>query len=183
MAKAMKDTSQEEGLKEQVSETAQEAVAVAQEKASDIREQGAQRLRDQFDQRSNDAGSQMRTFAGALRRAGDDLQAEGNGNAAQWSNQAADRVGQLGAYLERTSGDEVLRDVERFARQRPWVAAGIGMLAGLATARFMKASSERRYAQSGSMPSSRPALPSRTSTGEANVGSGTAAEPVAAGAR
>ena len=51
----------------------------------------------------------------------------------------------LGGYLERTSGDELLRDAEDFARQRPWTVAGLGLLVGLAASRFLKASSERRY--------------------------------------
>jgi hypothetical protein len=58
---------------------------------------------------------------------------------------AADRIEQLGGYLERTSGDDLLRDVEGFARRRPWVIAGLGLMAGLAASRFLKASSERRY--------------------------------------
>ena len=39
----------------------------------------------------------------------------------------------------------MLRDVEDFARRRPWIVAGIGLAAGLAASRFLKASSERRY--------------------------------------
>jgi hypothetical protein len=184
VAKAKSETSQDDGLKDQASEKAQEAVSVAQDKASDLREQGVQRFREQFDQRSNEAGGQMRSFAGALRRAGGDMQTEGNGNAAQWSDQAADRVERLGAYLERTSGDDVLRDIEDFARRRPWMLAGVGMLAGLAAARFMKASSERRYdGGRSSLPSSRPALPSRTSASEADTGPVAPARPVAAGSR
>ena len=58
---------------------------------------------------------------------------------------AADRVERLGGYLERTSGDELLRDVENFARRRPWMVASIGFVAGIAASRFLKASSERRY--------------------------------------
>ena len=58
---------------------------------------------------------------------------------------AADRFERLGGYLEQTSGDELLRDVEDFARRRPWMVAGMGLVAGIAASRFLKASSERRY--------------------------------------
>jgi hypothetical protein len=57
-------------------------------------------------------------------------------------------VEQVGRYLERVDGNELLTDAERFARQRPWLLAGIGLVAGLAASRMMKASSERRYATS-----------------------------------
>jgi hypothetical protein len=41
-----------------------------------------------------------------------------------------------------------MRDVESFARRRPWMLAGVGLLAGVAAARFIKASSEQRYSDS-----------------------------------
>ena len=56
----------------------------------------------------------------------------------------------LGGYLEQTNGDHLLRDAEDFARRRPWMVAGMGLVAGLAASRFLKASSERRYESFGS---------------------------------
>ena len=44
----------------------------------------------------------------------------------------------------------MLHDAEDFARRRPWAVAGIGLIAGLAASRFLKASSERRYDSRGS---------------------------------
>jgi hypothetical protein len=54
-------------------------------------------------------------------------------------------VEDFGSYLQRASGDRLLHDAEEFARRRPWAVAGIGVVAGLAASRFLKASSERRY--------------------------------------
>jgi hypothetical protein len=136
---------QQEGLKDKVAPKVQDAASAAQEKASELREQGSVRLRDQFDQRSNQAGTQVRSLAEALRRGGNDLSNEGNSSAARLTGQAADRIEQLGSYLEQKRGDELMRDIEMFARRRPWMLAGIGMLAGVAAARFVKASSEQRY--------------------------------------
>jgi ElaB/YqjD/DUF883 family membrane-anchored ribosome-binding protein len=140
-----RDASAEQGLTDQASAKVQDAASAAQEKASDLREQGSARLRDQFDQRSNQAGSQVRSLAEAMRRSGNELSNQGNGNAAQLTGQAADRIERIASYLEQKRGDELMRDVETFARRRPWMLAGIGMLAGVAAARFMKASSEERY--------------------------------------
>jgi ElaB/YqjD/DUF883 family membrane-anchored ribosome-binding protein len=135
----------QQGLTDQASAKVQDAASAAQEKAAELREHGSARLRDQFDQRSTRAGSQARAVAEALRRSGNDLSDEGNGNAAQLTGQAADRIERLGTYLEEKRGDELVRDAETFARRRPWMLAGLGMLAGVAAARFMKASSEQRY--------------------------------------
>jgi hypothetical protein len=88
-------------------------------------------------------------MAQALRRSGEQLSSEGNGQqAAGLAEGAADRIERLGGYLERTSGAELVRDMEDFARSRPWIVAGMGLVAGLAASRFLKASSERRYDES-----------------------------------
>jgi hypothetical protein len=134
-----------QGLAGQASAKVQDAASLAQEKASELREQGSARLRDQFDQRSSEAGTQVRSLAEALRHSGHELSSEGNNNAAQLTGHAADRIERVGTYLERKRGGELIHDVEVFARRRPWMLAGAGVLAGLAAARFVKASSELRY--------------------------------------
>lgn len=145
LTQATDHQSQQDGMKDQAAAKVQDAASVAQEKASKLREEGSVRLRDQFDQRSTRAGTQVRSLGEALRRSGNDLSSDGDGSAAQLTGQAADGIERLGSYLEEKSGDELMRDIETFARRRPWMLAGLAMVAGAAAARFMKASSERRY--------------------------------------
>jgi ElaB/YqjD/DUF883 family membrane-anchored ribosome-binding protein len=136
----------QEGLVGQASAQVQEAASTAQDKAVELKEQGKSKLGETLDQRTNEAGSQARKMAHALRRSGEQLSNEGGSpQAAGLTKGAADRIERLGSYLERTSGDELVHDMEAFARRRPWVVAGIGLVAGLAASRFLKASSERRY--------------------------------------
>jgi len=145
MANTVEKTDQE-GLVGQASTQVQEAASTAQEKAVELKEQGKSKLGETLDQRTNEAGVQARKMAQALRRSGEQLSNEGNGQqAAELAEGAADRIERLGGYLERTSGTELVRDVEDFARRRPWMVAGMGMVAGLAASRFLKASAERRY--------------------------------------
>ena len=40
-----------------------------------------------------------------------------------------------------------MEDAERFARRQPWLVAGVGLIAGFALARSLKASSGRRSAR------------------------------------
>jgi ElaB/YqjD/DUF883 family membrane-anchored ribosome-binding protein len=145
MTQAKDESTQQEGLASQASAKVQDAASATQEKASELGQQGSVRLREQFDQRSSQAGSQVRSLAEALRRSGNELSNEGNSDASQLTERAADRIERLGAYLEQKSGDELMRDIETFTRRRPWTLAGIGMLAGVAAARITKASSEQRY--------------------------------------
>jgi ElaB/YqjD/DUF883 family membrane-anchored ribosome-binding protein len=148
MANTAERTDQE-GLVGQASTQVQEAASTAQEKAVELKEQGKSKLGETLDQRTSEAGVQARKMAQALRRSGEQLSNEGDGQqAAGLADGAADRIERLGGYLERTSGDELMRDVEDFARRRPWMVAGMGLVAGLAASRFLKASSERRYAAS-----------------------------------
>jgi ElaB/YqjD/DUF883 family membrane-anchored ribosome-binding protein len=150
MANTVEGTDRE-GLIGQASTQVQEAASTAQERAVELKEQGKSRLGETLDQRTNEAGVQARKMAQALRRSGEQLSNEGNGQqAAELAEGAADRIERLGGYLERTSGTELVRDVEDFARRRPWMVAGMGLVVGLAASRFLKASSERRYG--GSLP-------------------------------
>lgn len=137
-----------QGLVDQASSTAGQVASSAQEKASELKEQGKSRLAGQLDERTTNVGAQARSFSGAIRRSSDDLRRDGNDAAASAAEQVAARMERLGSYLEEKNGEELLRDVEEFARNRPWLVAGAAALVGVAASRFLKASSERRYGTS-----------------------------------
>jgi ElaB/YqjD/DUF883 family membrane-anchored ribosome-binding protein len=142
-----------EGLVEQAKSELGDVASNVQDKAVELKEQGRGKLGETLDRRTTEVGGQARQAAQVLRQSGSQMlaQAEGNGQqVAHFAEVAADRVEQLGGYLERTSGDQLLRDAEEFARRRPWMVAGFGLVAGLAASRFLKASSERRYGAPGS---------------------------------
>jgi hypothetical protein len=136
------------------------------EQATELREKGTSEIESQLDERTTQVGQQAVSLAGALRRSGSEMQ-DTNGGAAgieRITSGIADRLESIGTYLERANGDEMLRDAERFARERPWVVAGSAALVGLAASRLLKASSESRYDRTMSTSSRQPAA----------VGSGTA---------
>jgi hypothetical protein len=140
---------EQESLVGQASASVQDAASTAQKKTVELKDQGKSRLGETLDQRTNDAAAQARQLAQALRRSGEQLSEEGSGRqAAGLAEGAANRVERVAGYLEQTSGAELVRDMEDFARRRPWMVAGAGLVAGLAASRFLKASSERRYAGS-----------------------------------
>jgi hypothetical protein len=144
MSQSMAGETHGEGVMGEASARAQEAASLAQEKAGELKERGVSRLQSELDNRSNDLGGQMRSMARALRQTGSQ---DGEGPpqpAARLAAPAAEQLDRLGGYFERTSGDELLNDVEEFARRRPWMVAAAGALAGIAAARFVKASAERR---------------------------------------
>jgi ElaB/YqjD/DUF883 family membrane-anchored ribosome-binding protein len=135
-----------EGLVGQAATQVEDTAAAAQQKAIELKQEGRSKLSDTLDQRTTQVGGQARQMAQALRRSGEQMREQGDGQqVAGVTEGAAERIERLGGYLEQASGDDLLRDVEDFARRRPWMVAGIGLAVGLAASRFLKASSERRY--------------------------------------
>ena len=81
----------------------------------------------------------------ALQSGVEQLRGEGKEVPAKVMAQVAERADDFGAYLQSAQADQMLMDLERFARRRPWVTAGVGVLAGFVASRFVKASADRRY--------------------------------------
>ena len=131
--------------------------------------QARNRVRPQVDTRSTQAGEQADTVANDVRSVGEHLRSEGKDKPAELADKAAARVADLGDYLKRSDGDAILRDVERFGRERPWAVMAGGVVLGIAASRFLKASSSRRYHEHESSAN----LPART----ADVDRGALAAP------
>jgi ElaB/YqjD/DUF883 family membrane-anchored ribosome-binding protein len=130
--------------KEQVQEKTQQVAERAQEGAGQARE----KVREQVDQRSTQAGQQVQSAAGDARSLAEQLRGQGKDAPARYAEQAADRAERLGGYLERADGDEILHDVEDFARRNPWAVVAGGVALGFTLSRMLKASSSERYRQS-----------------------------------
>ena len=148
--------------KEQVQDTAQ----VAQEKMQETAETARSRLREQVDQRSTQAGGQVRSTAQALRSTSERLREDGQDGPARAAERAADQAEKVGGWLEQSDADRILHDVEDFGRRQPLAVAAIGLAAGFAASRFLKASSRSRYTQGSTGESwQRPAAIQPQSTG------------------
>ena len=155
-------TSTTEQAKERLGEGAQQI----QEKASEAKARTRDKLRDQIDTRSSQTGEQMTSTASALRQTAQQLRTDQREQQAKVLEQIAERTDRFGRYLTETDGEQMLRDIERIARQRPWLISGGGTVLGFLAARFTKASSSRRYENGSTSAShSTPALPSGTASG------------------
>jgi ElaB/YqjD/DUF883 family membrane-anchored ribosome-binding protein len=118
------------------------------DKAGELKEQSRSRLTEALDGRMTQTGAQAQQMAVAMRQTASEMRDHGGPGHNQITGiveSAAEHVEHLGRYLQQTSGDRLLHDAEGFARRRPWAVAGIGLMAGLAASRFLKASSEQRY--------------------------------------
>lgn len=140
---------------EQAKEKVQEGVEVVQEKAQELKGTAGERVRQEVDVRSTEAGTQLQGTAAAMRRTTEQLRQEGNDGPARAMDFVAERAERLGSYLTGANADQVLRDVEGFARRQPWLVAVGGATAGFFAARFLKASSSARYQASSAATGSR----------------------------
>jgi hypothetical protein len=146
----------------------------AGEAAGDMRDRARSAATDQ----KNAAAGRMEGVAHALRTASDDLQSQGQPMIAEYSRHVAEGLESMADSLGRRDVDDLVGSVEDFARARPVAFLGGAVVAGFALARFMKASSTRRY---GRATASRADTAAAGMAGASMPGAG-AAEASAAGA-
>src|SRR5215211_5937793 len=130
-----------EQVKEQVGEKAQ----MAQDKVRGAAGETRGRFRDQVDQRSTQAGERRAGTAADVRSVAEELRRQGKDTPARLAEQAAGQADRVADYLKGASGERLLRNVEDFARGKPWAVAAGGLVLGFAASRLLKASSSRRY--------------------------------------
>ena len=130
---------------EQAKEKAQETAEQVQQKAVEVKGRRASGSGGSSILRSTEAGTQLGQTAEAMRRTGDQLREDGKETPAKVVTAVADRAERLGSYLTRADADQMIRDIENFARRQPFFVAVSGATLGFLASRFMKASSSRRY--------------------------------------
>ncbi|MEA2333489.1 MAG: hypothetical protein QOH58_3627 [Thermoleophilaceae bacterium] len=127
---------------------AKEVASQAQERAHEAAGEARGRVRDEVDRRSTEVGGRIGGTAGDARSVAEELRKQGKDTPARLVEQAADRAERLGGYLQESDGERILRDVEGFARRKPWAVAAGGLVLGFAASRMLKASSGERYRSS-----------------------------------
>lgn len=104
---------------------------------------GAQgRIRGMLEQQTDRAADQLGGVAAALHKAAEHLSDENNRVVAQYVDQAADRVDEMADMIRNSTLDDMLTQVEGFARRQPEVFVGGALALGFLAARFIKSSGE-----------------------------------------
>ena len=126
-------------------DNAKEKAQEAQQKLKGGARQAQDRVREQVDQRSTQAGEQVSASADALRTTSRQLREQGQDGPAQAAEKVAHHAERLGSYLSESNADRILGDLEDFGRRQPMAVIALGIAAGFAASRFLKASSRQRY--------------------------------------
>lgn len=125
-----------ETAREQSSQAVEKAKASAQSAAHEAREFGRTFLRSQKDNLAQRADE----YADAARAASERLRSEEGNVLAGPAQRAAEGLERMSHYLRDKEPAEMIDDLESLARRRPEVVFGGLFIAGLAAARFLKAS-------------------------------------------
>lgn len=88
--------------------------------------------------------SELRAYSEAARRAAGRLEGESDLHLSRYVNGAAERLESLSRQVEERDLGEIWDDLESMARRRPEIYFGGMFVAGLAVARFLKASRRKR---------------------------------------
>jgi len=131
-----RSTSQSGSTSQQVQDQARQKVGQVTDQA---KQQATSRLSDQKQRASEGLGS----MAHALRQTGQRLREQDQGTVAQYTDQAADQIEHFSGFLRNRDVNELVGEVERFARRQPALFLGGAFTLGLLGARFLKSSSDR----------------------------------------
>jgi hypothetical protein len=134
-----------------------------------------------LDSQRERAATGLGSMVDALRESGRQLEGQ-NATMASYVTGAASQLERFSGGIRDRDVNQIVRDVERFARQRPAIFLGSAFALGIVAARFLKSSGAENGADaSGSMPRSS-AFATRTSWPDESIGGSIGGERAAAAA-
>jgi hypothetical protein len=112
----------------------------AQNKVDETINVAQQEAKSMLGSQKGRAAESLGGIAQALRQTGEQMQDGQQAAMAQYAQRAADKIEQFSSQLQNKDVDQLLADVEGFARRRPEIFLGGALLLGFAAARFLKSS-------------------------------------------
>lgn len=126
--------------KAKVKQVAGQAAEAIKGEAQTFAHTAQERLREEAQKRTETATRTLGDFAGAIRRAGDELSQNDHSPAAKLVGQAADGLERLSLSLADKRPEDLLDGVRDFGRKHPLAFIAGGVLVGVALGRFVRAS-------------------------------------------
>lgn len=118
--------------------------------AGDIRRDGERIAREAKEtakeiasDRKNAAADFLQAVAAAVDRGAQELSDKGRADSADLARRASRGIGDAAQRIVDREPQQLLQDLQRFARQQPAMCFGIAALAGFALLRFLKSSADR----------------------------------------
>ncbi|MGD0678658.1 MAG: hypothetical protein ABSC94_24890 [Polyangiaceae bacterium] len=138
-----------------VMEGARELAQNVKHVAGDVAEQARKTAESQVSNSKTRAVESLSSVAHAIRRTGEQLRAEDQGEMTTYLDRAARQVDAAAVYIRNRTIGEIAADVEGFARREPALFLGGAFVAGLMGGRFIKSSTIAPATSSGALGSGR----------------------------
>jgi hypothetical protein len=135
---------------DQAQDRAGQAVDQVQQTASQVVDQAKETVTSQVESQKDRLAESVSSVAQAIRQTGEGLRGQQQGAVAGYADTAADYVEQLGTMLRERDLNEIIGEVEYYARRNPIPFLGGAFALGFAISRFLKSSRQSQYeSQSG----------------------------------
>ncbi len=115
-----------------------QAVEQGKQMAGSLLDNARDAVKTQIGTQKSNLTAGLNDVAQALLLSSNHLQEQGQGGVAHYGDQAAEKITQLSGYLRERDVDQVLDEVQTYARQKPGLFIGGSILLGLVAARFLK---------------------------------------------
>lgn len=130
-------------LMEQAKQQAHKVVEQTQQKAGEVMVQARDKTKSWIEQQMESTAENLGGVAVAVRQTSQHLREQGQepySKFADFSEGAAEVVEKASDYLREAKVDEMVGEVERFARRQPTLFLGIAVAVGFLAVRFLKSS-------------------------------------------
>jgi len=135
-----------EGVAEEVQHKAGEKASAAKEQVKRTAAQVGEQAKSTVDSRLSDVAQELGTVADTVRQVSYEAESAGNSEVVmRYGEQIAEKLDGISSYLNENGIEEVLTDLQDFARRKPGVFLGGAFMLGIVVGRFLRSSSEPMY--------------------------------------
>jgi len=134
----------------------------AKETISNVADQAGDKVASQLDKQRDKAANGLGSIAQTLRQTSEQLRQQDDQAAThEYVVKAADQIERFSGYLRSTNVNQMVSNVEQFARRQPALFLGGAFVLGVIGARFLKSSGKASSGQSsfGDIPRDRSVVP------------------------
>jgi ElaB/YqjD/DUF883 family membrane-anchored ribosome-binding protein len=128
-------------LVDKAKQKSQEAADRSKRLVGVLADEARREVETRLNDRKDFVASGVETLAQALRDGSEQMRAQGQAAPARVLDMVAGGVAQFGGTLQNKEIDQIIRDTERFARDRPGVFLAAALAVGVVAGRFLKSSS------------------------------------------
>src|SRR3954468_19365604 len=137
-------------VQDQMANKTGEVIDQAKDKAGQVTQQVTQQAKSQIDTQKDRVADTLTSVAQTLRQTGEQARNQQTElPIGDYATRAADQVERAAGFLRDRNADQLINEVERYARRSPEVFLAGAALIGFLGARFLKSSSDRARAMQG----------------------------------